>query len=191
MAELNIDKEKIEALLKDTEENVAYASAISDDIVNKYVGYLDELMRNINKDIIMDNKTDDATLQKYFLDLTNTLYFISSQSEFLGLYDDISKSNAKLTYNKAFNDNQINALGVNGKAKPTIAENQIYAENESLNETLVNYIYSRSFKIVKVKVDAAEEMIKTLSKVISARAAEKDYSNKYINQTTFNKEELS
>ena len=39
-------------------------------------------------------------------------------------------------------------------------------------------LYSRSFRIIKAKVESANEMIKTLSKIISKRMNERDYTDK-------------
>lgn len=182
--EFSIDK--VKELITDTENNVSIVGAMSNEIVNTYTEHLDEVMTNINREVIMKNNTNDEILQKYFLELSNVMYFISSRSEFLGLFDDISKSNAKLAYNEAFAQNQAKAELEGKKSKPTVAENQIYAENNTINETLTNNIYSRSFKIVKAKVDAGWEMLKTLSKVLGARAYQKDYSDKFTAAANFN-----
>ena len=56
--------------------------------------------------------------------------------------------------------------------KPTVAMLTIAAENGSVNETVVNAIYARSYKIFKFKVDSGFEMVKTLSKIISKRMTE-------------------
>ena len=55
--------------------------------------------------------------------------------------------------------------------------NRVYAENNSMNESIVSSLYARSFKIIKSKVESANEMVKTLSKIISKRMNEKDYSD--------------
>ena len=170
-----LQKDKINAIMNDIEENIDYVKTLSDDIVNKYTKTLDEVMTDITNDVINQNQVSDDTLERYFLDLTNALYFIGSKSEFLGVYEDLSKSNARLRYNNAYSESQVNAT-LNGK-KTTVDENRAYAENNSINETIVNSIYSRSFRIIKSKIDGANEMVKTLSKIISKRMNERDYSD--------------
>ena len=89
----------------------------------------------------------------------------------LGFYDDMSKTNSKLAYNEAyFNTKTKQALQGN---KPTVSDLQLQAENDSINEAVLNLIYSRSFKIIKVKLEAANEMIKTLSKILTSRISDK------------------
>lgn len=169
-----IDKDKISKLLSNIEEDIEYVKTISDEIVSKRTQDLDELMCTIQEDIVVADNASDEILEKYFLELTNALYFINTRCEFMGFYEDISKSSAKLAYNKAYSDNQIKNASMG--LKTTVADNQLYAENESLNENLMSLIYSRSFKIIKTKVDAAQEMVKTLSKLISSHMQEKQMS---------------
>lgn len=171
-----LDLTTIDTIIKDVEDNVDHIKKLSDDIVKSYVGVLDDLMKDISRDVIDNDNVADSTLEKYFLELTNALYFIGSKSEFLGLYEDLSKSNMKLKYNKAFSENQLKGIA-SGK-KTTVDENRIYGENNSINETIVSSLYSRSFRIIKSKVDSANEMVKTLSKIISKRMNERDYSDR-------------
>ena len=170
------NNEALQNVVNDINTNVEYVKKMSDDIVKEYTGLLDELMKDIADNIIGNDNVPDAILEKYFLELTNAMYFIGSKSEFLGLYEDLSKANMRLKYNQAFSDNQINGI-TNGK-KPTVDENRVFAENSSMNETIVNSLYSRSFRIIKSKVESANEMIKTLSKIISKRMNERDYSDR-------------
>ena len=74
--EFSIDK--VKELITDTENNVSIVGAMSDEIVNTYTEHLDEVMTNINREVIMKNNTNDEILQKYFLELSNVMYFISS-----------------------------------------------------------------------------------------------------------------
>ena len=55
------------------------------------------------------------------------------------------------------------------KKKPTVAENQAVADAASIYESCVNSIYERAYKVVKFKIDAAQTMISTLSKMLSRR----------------------
>ena len=48
----------------------------------------------------------------------------------------------------------------------------IDSENNSIDETMLNLIYSRSVRILKGKVDTAGEMVRTLSKILSAHMNE-------------------
>ena len=169
MSYLNdVDFEKVEKLLSETSENVKYFESVSNTVVESYTKSLDDIMKNLYKDVIMNDNPPMQILEKYFLELTNALYFMGEKLEHLGVYDDMSKAAAKEVYNKAYLNNQVTD---NGK-KPTVAENQSVAENASVYETSVNSIYNRAYKIFKYKIDAGYEMIKTLSKIISRRMSE-------------------
>lgn len=167
-----MDKEAIEGLLNSATNDIKYVEVIANDIVKSRTKDLDDIMHEINEKIVNVDNPSDEIIEKYFLELTNAVYFINAHCEYLGFYEDITKVNAKMKYNQAYSDNQLKAVASNVKA--TVADNQLAAENASLNETLVNLIYSRSYKIIKVKVEAAEEQIKTLSKILSAHMTEKN-----------------
>lgn len=169
----NIDE--IKNIQKYIEDSVNDVKNLSDDIVKGYTEQLDELMKDININVLNADVVPDEILERYFLELTNAVYFIGSKSEFLGLYEDLSKSNAKIKYNQAYGESQI--IGASSGKKPTVDDNRAYAETKSINDSVVSAIYSRSFRIVKSKVDGANEMIKTLSKIISKRMNERDYSD--------------
>ena len=171
----SIDLEQIKDIKASIDDSVSQIQKMSDEIVSSYTKTLDEIMRDIKENVIDKDVVGDSILEAYFLELTNALYFIGSKSEFLGLYEDFAKSNQKIKYNEAYSENQLNA-SINGK-KATVDENRAFAEDKSINETVVGYIYSRSFRIIKSKVDSATEMVKTLSKIISKRMTERDYSN--------------
>lgn len=146
----------------------------SNELVRRGTETLDTIMRDIKDEVIDNDSPDDALLEHYFLSLTNALYFIGSQAENMGFYDDISKVNYKLAYNEAYVDNRTKDIG--NTRKQTNADNQIAAENNSTEEQVMNLIYSRSYRIIKTKIDAGYEMVRTLSKIISSRQQEKQLS---------------
>ena len=166
----DLDRQAIDNLMDTTKENVAYINDISDKVVKSYTGLLDDLMRDIYNDVVMKPNASDAVLEQAFLKLTNTLYFMGEKLEKLGLHDDISKAQFKEAYNKAYLEAQTS--GALSSNKPTVAMLTIAAENGSVNETVVNAIYARSYKIFKFKVDSGFEMVKTLAKIISKRMTE-------------------
>ena len=146
----------------------------SNDIISKNTGVLDSIMRDIKNEVVDNGNVDDALLEHYFLSLTNALYFIGSQAETMGFYDDVGKLNYKVAYNEAFIQNKSKDIGNN--KKQTNADNQIVAENSSIEEQVMSIIYSRSYKIIKTKIEAGYEMVRTLSKIISSRQQEKQLS---------------
>lgn len=180
---MKIESEKISKIMNECDENIEYVNSISNDIVKSKTQDLDELMTAIQNDIIIVEEPDVKLIERYFLELTNALYFINTRCESFGFYDDIAKSNSKLKLNQEYVNSQISSL--NNKTKVTINDLNIAAENKTINENIVSLIYSRSFRIIKVKIDAANEMVRTLSKVLSARMSERQLSNMSNNVNTF------
>ena len=169
-----IQKDKLEQILASTEADVNIAKEMSDKIVTQYTQDLDDIMRDINQYIVIQSDVPDGVLQRYFMELTNAYYFIAAKCEAMGLYEDISKSSARIKYNDAYSNNQIQAL-TEGR-KMTVADLTAAAEQDSLDESTVAQIYSRSFKIIKAKLEAAQTQISTLGKVLNSHDIEKRMS---------------
>lgn len=165
-----LNAEKIHALMIDAGNDVEFATALSNEVVLEKSAELDELMREIQNNVVNADNPTDTTIEFYLMQLTNALYFINTRIEYFGFYEDITKANAKLRYNEAYAENQLNTAA--NKTKATVADNQLYAENNSVDETMLNLIYSRSVRILKGKVDTAGEMVRTLSKILSAHMNE-------------------
>lgn len=165
----NIDKNKIESLIKETENNVEYFQQIVRNVVKDYSKDLDILMESIYKDIVNNNQPPLNTLEKYYLELSNLLYFIGDGLEKLGVYEAMSKSAYKEVYNNAYlNIGEI----TDSKKKPTVAELSAKAENIAQYELVINDLYSKAYRIVKNKIDSASTMLSCLSKIISKRMTE-------------------
>ena len=174
-----IDKDRLDEEFEKTDNNVSTFQNICDGVVNYYSSYLDELMIDIKRDIVESEDVDTNTLEKYFLKLTNQLYFMGIQVETLGVYDDLSEISAKEEYNEVF----IKSQGITPsdiKSKATVAERQAIAEEAAKYGFTVNSIYNRAYKVIKFKIESAQEMVKTLSKVLSKRMTEMqlDITNK-------------
>ena len=169
-----IDKQKLEQVNSSINEYADTIKSYSNDIVGNHTKVLDEIMKDIKNQIVDAIQVDDNLLEHYFVELTNALYFIGSKIEELGIYEDISKLNSKLAYNQAYSDNQSKDVGT--VKKQTIADNQMAGERGSVSEQIMNIVYARSFKIIKTKIDAGYEMVRTLSKIISSRQQEKQLS---------------
>lgn len=165
-----ISKEKLEQLMVQTDSDVDLAKAISDSIVAEKAEALDSLMRDIQYNIVNVDNPADSVIEYYFMQLTNALYFINTQIEYHGFYEDITKANFKLKYNEQYTEKQL--LNAENNIKGTVADLQMYAERTSMDEQMLHLIYSRSVSILKGKVNAAGEMIRTLSKILTAHMNE-------------------
>ena len=171
-----IENNYIDTVVKSVESDTEYILEIIDKTVSSYTQDLDSIMKDVYDNVIsVDNPPIDV-LEKYFLELSNCVYFVAERTEKVGIYDGVSKAAAREVYNSAYLANQLGGQLENNK-KPTVAESTAKAESASLHETMVNEVYSRSYKIIKSKVDAAQTMISTLSKVISRRMVENQFNN--------------
>lgn len=160
-----MNAENIINLMAAADNDVAFAKKVSDEIVQEQIAELDLLMREIQNNIVNAPVVDDFALERYLLQLTNALYFLNTRCDNFGFYDDITKANARLKYNQAYAENQL--AHANDAKKPTQNDNQLYAELASVDENVLNIIYSRSVRIIKGKLEAASEMVRTLSKLLS------------------------
>lgn len=159
-----------------------YAYEILEKVVNSYTSPLDEIMGAIKKEIVdQDIPAPIEAVEKYFIELSNCLYFIGEASEKLGLYDSISKAVAKEAYNNSYISDEI-ALDDKGK-KRTVAELTALSENASIYEQTISDIYNKAYKTVKVKVAAGENMCNALSKILSRRMNEMQLSS--VQPSTF------
>lgn len=186
----NADEEKVQELLNDTNTNVEYFNRVATETAVKYTELLDKLMRKIYSNAVSKEATNEQ-LEKYYLELTNTVYFMGDKLEQLNISCDMAKASEKEIYNKAYLANQIK--DTEKKNKTTVAENQAVAEQESQYEAVVSSIYDHAYKMVKFKIDAAKDMINTLRKIISRRMQEQQLSsfgnNKISNNSAFMEDE--
>lgn len=183
----NLDKEKLDGMEKSLNENTQYLKDIVDKVVNSYTNDLDIIMSNIKEEVV-DRATPAPIelVEKYFLELSNCLYFIGEGSEKLGIYDSISKAIAKEAFNNAYMDDKV-ALDEKGK-KRTVAELTALSENASVYEQMVSDIYNKAYKTVKIKVSAGESMCAALNKIMSRRMSELQLSS--IQPSTFTERKI-
>ena len=161
MSQLELDK-----VYEILDGNVDYANQVARQTVDSQTKPLDDLMTEVYNNIISVEEPPTEQIEKYFLALSNCLYFLGDKLEKIGLYDDLSKAQAKEKYNRAYMESVIT---VDPKKKVTVAEAQTSAENSSTYENMVNTIYARSYKMFKYKIDAAQTMLSSLSKMLSKR----------------------
>lgn len=174
------EKEKLDELVKTVEENVEYYISISDKIVESYTKDFDVLMSDLKRDII-ENDPTDLLLEKYVLELNNMLYFLSDKIESVGIKDDLSKMAAKEVFNTTYLESR--EKDIERKNKTTVAELTAMAEDASKYETILNSIYSRVYKQIKLKMDAGYDMVNTIRKIITRRMQDAAMSVNYKSVT--------
>ena len=148
---------------------------IADKVVLSYTDDLDAIMSGIRENVVGVDNPPVSVLERYFLELSNAIYFVSARVEKVGIYDGVSKAAAQEAYNISYMNSQINGTP-NGK-KVTVAESTALAQNSSIYESMVNEIYSRVYKTIKSKIETAQTMVATISKIISKRMSENQFSN--------------
>lgn len=162
-------KVEITNVFEKTDESSSLFTNISDEVVKAYTSDLDKLLVKIKENAV-ENTPSDNILEKLVMELSNILYFMGTRLESVGIKDDITKLSAKEVYNNSYTNNLTN-VG-DQKKKPTVAELTVMAENDSRYQTVVNNIYSRVYRQIKYKIDAAYEMLSSLRKIISKRMQE-------------------
>lgn len=162
-------KVEITNAFEKTDEASSLFTNISDEVVKAYTSDLDKLLVKIKENAV-ENTPSDNILEKFVMELSNILYFMGTRLESVGIKDDITKLSAKEVYNNSYTNNLTN-VG-DQKKKPTVAELTVMAENDSRYQTVVNNIYSRVYRQIKYKIDAAYEMLSSLRKIISKRMQE-------------------
>jgi len=164
----NIDVAKVDKLLEETNINVKYFNNACNDVVRKYTEGLDTLMKDLYTDCIKDGDADLRTLERYYLELSNVIYFMQEKLEQLGVYADMSSSASKEVYSKSYLA-QSGVKDASGKSKSTVAELQAQANLDSQYESVVASIYERAYKIVKGKVTSGQDLMNCLRKIITSR----------------------
>lgn len=171
----NLDTKQLDSLMEETRINVGYVENILNNVVDSYTESLDITMKNIYNDIIIPLQDEQevaiTTLEKYFLELSNVVYFVGAKVEKLNMYDAMSK----IAYKEAYNKNYMNPTI--DKQKPTVAELTAFAEDNSLYNQATNEIYNKAYRLCKQKLDNATTMIASISKTISRRMNENQFDN--------------
>ena len=166
------DEFQVRKATENAEANAAYYTNISDSLLEAYSSDLDSIMNGIKRDCV-DLEPSDKVLENYTIELSNALYFVGQKLESVGIKDDLSKMAAKEIYNESY----LKYLDSgDAKKKPTVAELTALSEADAKYQTVLNSIYSRVYRQLKYKVDAAYEMLSSLRKIISKRMQENQLS---------------
>jgi len=160
-------QEKLDEIYDKLDKDVEYANEVVKTTVDNQTTELDNLMTSIYNDIISVEDPATSSIEKYFLALSNCLYFLGERLEKIGIYDDLSKAHAKEAYNLAYLNYTQSTTDT--KKKVTVAEAQSAAETDVTYENMINTIYARTYKIFKYKIESAQTMLSSLSKMLSKR----------------------
>ena len=164
----NIDLEKISEIKIHIENNSKQMDEIVDTIITPYVEDLDKYVAHIDERLCQkENPPSDVELESFCLNLSSLIYFAGGMCEQLGLRSSIATAVYKEMYNSS-RDNLTTG---------TIADKNALAELQSQQEYLVDIAYKSAYKIVKSKVDNAQELLSSCKKAISRRMQEQQLTN--------------
>lgn len=160
---MKLDEQELTIQTQLLEDNAKSITNVVRNVVTKYTKELDDYVAKVKEGLLdTEHPLTNNELSNVCMRLSTYIYFASEMSEHLGIKDDISKA----LYKEAYNTNR------NLLEKGTVADKNTQAELNSQQEYLVNIVYSRSFKIVKAKVDAAQELLSSAKKVLTLRMNE-------------------
>lgn len=185
----DIDTDKVNQLLDQTDANTEYFTSITDKVIASYTGELDSFMTETYTLINGEKGLETNVIEEAMLRLSNMLYFMGERLELVGIKEDVAKAARQEVYNNAYleNDKEIETDG-GKKVKPTKDANQAVAEEKSKYENVIHNIYERTYKVIKFKIEAAYELLSSLKKIINRRIQEIGLSN-YNPKTNFNMRE--
>lgn len=164
----NLKIKEVENIKLHVEDNSAKIDSIVNAILTPYSKDLDKYVYFI-KDCLKDgeNPPTDAELDDWCMNLSTYIYFAGGMCEQLGIRDDISKAVWKETYHTTRNDLE----------RGTVADKDSQAELASQQEQLTNICYNRAYRIMKSKVENAQELLQSCKKVLSRRMQEQALTN--------------
>ena len=142
---------------------------VVDKVVKKYTGSLEEYVDSVKT--FLENGVDELTvtdLNNMSLRIASYLFFLSSNLEKVGIRQAVSEQVRNEKYNYEYSNN----------AKGTIADKQSFAQEQVKEETLVNIIFDKSYKILKMRYAATDKLVDVIKKIISARLSEQQLTRK-------------
>ena len=164
---LGLEYNKIKSYLKYYEQ---YGAPLVDEYSKDLDKKVNDITFYLNQCKEWNQDFDVPSLQRMVIDLSSTIYYTSSRLEQVEILADMAKISYKDKYNEAYTSRQSGATV--DKRKFTAEQLRALAEQESVEEELVHFIYSHCADILQAKVDAANELLKGVSKSLSAAIAE-------------------
>lgn len=157
------DEDSLTKIQENIESNAGALDTIVNDIIapycrdlDKYVGFIKECLKD------GENPPTNEELDDFCMNLSTYIYFAGGTCEYLGIRDDISKAVYKEMYHTARAS----------QSSGTVADKDSLAELASQEEFIVSAAYNRAYKIMKSKVENAQELLASVKKVLSRRIQE-------------------
>lgn len=171
---IQIDNDKLGIEYNRIKSYLSYYEQYGAPLVKEYSKTLDDKVDAINmylnqcREYNLD--MDVPSLQRIVIDLSSTIYYTASRLEQVELLADMSKISYKDKYNEVYTSKQ--GAATVEKRKFTSDQLRAMAEQDSIEEELIHFIYSHCADILKSKIDAANDLLKSCSKSLSAAIEE-------------------
>lgn len=158
----NVDVNVIKSKITQVETSSVSIDDIVKSIIEPYCKDLDKYVLFI-RDCLKDGENPPTSheLEDFCLNLSTYIYFAGGLCEQLGIRDDISKAVWREVYNTA-----------RDSTTGTVADKDSQAELSSQQEQLTNICYSRAYKLLKSKLENAQELLSSCKKVLTHRISE-------------------
>lgn len=158
----DVDSTAVEAIQLSVESHSQVIVDVVNRIIEPYCSDLDRYVLFI-RDCLNDGETPPTSdeLDDFCMNLSTLIYFAGSMCEQLGIKDDISKAVYKDIYHTA----RSNSVG-------TVADKDSEADLAARQEQITNICYNRAYKIMKSKIENAQELLGSCKKVLSRRMSE-------------------
>lgn len=159
----DIDRKSVSGIQTKVEDHSKVLSDIVNEIIDPYCKDLDRYVMFI-RDCLKDGETPPTNdeLDDFCMNLSTLIYFAGGMCEQLGIRDDISKAVYKEVYNDARS----------GLTEGTIADKDSIAELQAQQEQITSVCYNRAYRIMKSKIEAAQELLASCKKVLTRRCQE-------------------
>ena len=164
----NVDLEKVSAIKLHIESSSEQMENIVNEIIEPCIKELDACVSHIDDRLCeKDNPPTDYELDSFCLNLSTLIYFAGSKCEQLGIKSAVATAVYKEMYNSSRDS----------LSKGTVQDKNALAELAAQQEQLVDIAYKSAYKIVKSKVENAQEVLASCKKVLSRRVEEMRLTN--------------
>lgn len=153
-------------LNQEISENSKLIEDIAFNISKEFTQELDKVMGTCKSIFQSKDKITNQEIEDLLAQLPSILYFVNEGQEAVGIKQDIAEMTRKTNYNIA-----------REKANGTVADKNTTAEGQVINEAINEIIYQRAYKLIRAKIEMAQEMVNSLKRIFDARMMEYQIGN--------------
>ena len=153
-------------LNQEISENSKLIEDIAFNISKEFTQELDKVMGTCKSIFQSKDKITNQEIEDLLPQLPSILYFVNEGQEAVGIKQDIAEMTRKTNYNIA-----------REKANGTVADKNTTAEGQVINEAINEIIYQRAYKLIRAKIEMAQEVVNSLKRIFDARMMEYQIGN--------------